>query len=380
MKRYLILSLLATHLTMANVQLQRSHFNKLPGWTSGHQALAIPALAASCRQELKLAPYRSPKSDIRATQAYQKSCNALLALPKSISNQAARYFLMNYFTPYLVTNNGNASGLFTGYYQPTVKGSLTPTANDRVPLYGRPDNLVKINVDGKLQYRLATHAGYTPVPTRKQIFDGPLLKETPVLAWVHSDVERFFMQIQGSGSVLLSNGKTLLLGYAGQTGHRYYPIGRYLVQSGKIPVTQISMQTIRQWLQQHPNQAEHVMNMNPSFVFFKKLTTREPIGAEGIPLTPRRSLAIDPQIIPLGLPLWLNTYLPALNRDHSKGQDEPFDRLMIAQDTGGAIQGPIRGDVFWGTGKRARWMAGHMQSTGCYWILLPKGANPDLIS
>ena len=379
----LFLSLVTIALTtsaMAGVQLQKASFSQLPGWYQGNQSAAIGAMKASCERELSLARYRSSRYDIRATSAYKNACRKIIQSSSNIPNSQARNLLIQNFTPYLVTNNGNPTGLFTGYYEPTIAGSLRSTKYYNVPLYGKPPNLVRVKINGRYRYRLKTSSGYKRLPTRQQISSGPILTIAPVLVWIHSKVDRFFLQIQGSGSVTLQNGKRILLGYDGQTGYKYYPIGRYLVQSGKIPADKISMQSIKKWLKAHPSQAQRVMNMNPSFVFFRKLNTRQPIGAEGIPLTPGYSLAVDTKLIPLGMPLWLSTYFPKRVNDDSVQAGKPLNRLMVAQDTGGAIRGAVRGDIFWGAGSEAEWLAGHMQFKGRYWMLLPKGASASLVN
>ena len=381
MKRFLsIIMIVLTTSAVAGVQLQKARFAQLPGWYQGKQGAAIGAIKASCERELFLVRYRSPRYDVRATSAYKIVCRKVIQSSGTMSNSRARSFLIQNFTPYLVTNNGNPIGLFTGYYAPTIPGSLRKTKYYKVPLYAKPSNLVRVKINGRYRYRLKTKTGYKMLPTRRQISSGPVLANAPVLLWIHSKVDRFFLQIQGSGSVTLQNGKRILLGYSGQTGYKYYPIGRYLVKSGKIPMAKISMQPIKAWLKSNPSQAQRVMNMNPSFVFFRKLNTQQPIGAEGIALTPKHSLAVDTKLIPLGLPLWLSTYYPKHVKDNSIQPGKPLNQLMVAQDTGGAIRGAVRGDIFWGAGKQAEWLAGHMQFKGRYWILLPKGASPALLN
>ena len=212
------------------------------------------------------------------------------------------------------------------------------------------------------------------MPDRAAISKGPMLKNAKVIAWVESKVDRFFLQIQGSGTIVLPNKKSLLLGYNGQNGHPYYAIGKYLVESGEIPRTKISMQNIVAWLKSHPKEQQKVMNLNPSFVFFKVLNQTSPNGAQGLPLTAKHSLAVDKNHVPLGSLLWVSTKLPKLEKGHTVAGSD-FNQLMVAQDTGGAIKGPVRGDVFWGMGKEAKFLAGHMNSKGKYWMLIPKGVR-----
>lgn len=178
--------------------------------------------------------------------------------------------------------------------------------------------------------------------------------------------ELFFAHIQGSALVQLTNGQRILIGYAGGNGHPYTSIGKVLVNNHQLDSKKISMQSIRAWLLQHPQQITTLLNHNASFVFFKILPDHHPLGTQRVPLTPERSLAVDTRYLPLGAPLWLSTTIPI-----EKMQTKPFQHLVIAQDTGSAIQGIVRGDIYWGTGKKAEFIAGHMQQPGQYWILLP---------
>ncbi len=333
--------------------LKPTTFNQLPNWPDGQQQLAIPALKASCK--------------VNSSTVWRRACHAASKLPEHLTSTQARAFLSRYFQPYQVNDNGHTHGLFTGYYEPTIPGSRQKTARYTVPIYGKPLNLVRT----KNGMRLKVKGNYIQPPTRAEISAGPLLAKTPVLAWIHSKIDRFFLQIQGSGSITLKNGQRLLLGYAAQSGHPYYPIGAYLVKKGYLSRKNVSMQSIHQWLIAHPQQAQQVMNLNPSFVFFRQIHADNPIGAQGVPLTPGRSLAVDRKKIRLGTPVWLSTYLPQPTADRIT-HGEKLERLMIAQDTGGAIRGLIRGDVFWGSGKRAKYLAGHMQSQGQIWLLRPK--------
>ena len=353
-------------------QLTPTHYNQLPNWQKADKTLAFQALKRSCRQIVRLAKYRSVKKDSRMSIAWQTSCKAINHASGSLSNQRIQYLIEKNYQPYKVSTHGTQYGLFTGYYQPAILGSLTRTRYFNVPIYGRPNHLVRTKINGSNAFRLRTNNGYVRLPSRADIEKGPILANTPVLAWVHSKVDRFFLQIQGSGSIILPNKKQLLLGYDSQNGHAYYAIGNYLINNNLVPKEKISMQTIVAWLNANPKKAQKVMNMNASFVFFRKLKGQAVVGSIGIPLTPRVSLAIDRHLIPYGAPIWLDTYLPKV-KDHHVIRGENFDALMVSQDTGGAIKGAIRGDVFWGEGKKAAFYAGHMKSKGRYWLLLPRG-------
>ncbi|MGB8436707.1 MAG: MltA domain-containing protein, partial [Burkholderiales bacterium] len=198
------------------------------------------------------------------------------------------------------------------------------------------------------------------------------------IVWVDDPIEAFFLQIQGSGRVRLPSGETLRIGYADQNGHPYASIGRYLVEQGELTLDEASMQGIQAWARAHTARVADLLNQNPSYVFFRELPPNDvgrggggtaeyvgPIGALGVPLTAERSIAVDRRYVPLGAPVYLATTRP--------NSDEPLERLMIAQDTGGAIRGPVRADFFWGTGREAGRLAGRMRQTGSMWVLLPNG-------
>jgi membrane-bound lytic murein transglycosylase A len=365
---------------MADLTLTKVNYKQLPGWQADQQQLALPALQSSCKVILNKIRY-DQWDNTPNNRAWRQSCSAIMDVPSDASTQLTRSTLQKWFTPYLVADGKNSTGLFTGYYNPTIAGSLTQTPYYSVPIYARPRDLVKIDLGkvnpslaGHYGYRLKTTNGYQLLPTRAEIAAGVPLPNTEVLAWVHSEVDRFFMQIQGSGSIQLADGSLLLLGYDGQNGRSYYPIGKHLIETGAIPKNQVSMQAICAWLEAHPTQAQAVLELDPSFVFFKKLSTQQPLGSMGLPLLPSRSLAVDADYITLGLPLWVSTYLPELNQKNIQ-HGATWQHLMVAQDTGGAIQGVVRGDIFWGSGAQAQWLAGHMQSSGQYWVLLPKNAS-----
>jgi membrane-bound lytic murein transglycosylase A len=208
---------------------------------------------------------------------------------------------------------------------------------------------------------------FVPYPTRSEIDAGALAGKGYELLWVDDAVDAFFLHVQGSGRVVMEDGKVVRLGFAGRNGHSYVAIGRELIEQGAIPRERMSMQAIRAWLAAHPDQAGPVMASNPSFIFFRIIDGEGPIGAEGVPLTPGRSLAVDPEFVPLGLPIWLDTTDPLDPR-------QPLRRLVVAQDTGAAIKGPVRGDLFWGFGENAAARAGAMKQQGRYFLLLPKKA------
>ncbi len=292
-------------------------------------------------------------------------------------NGAARQFFESHFQPYEIRNpDGSLTGLITGYYVPDLQGSRVKTERFRYPLYAVPDDLLVIDLSSLYpelgSYRLRGRLeGRRVVPywSRKEI-DGA---EKPLagkeIFWVEDAVELFYLQIQGSGRIHLENGKEILVNYGDQNGHPYRSIGKLLLQRGEMTREQMSMQNIMAWARQHPDRVADLLAENPSYVFFRELPGVEsPPGAMGIPLTAGRSLAVDPRVIPLGAPVFLNTTWPS--------DSLPLKRLMVAQDTGGAIKGAVRADFFWGMGDDAGYYAGHMKQSGRLWVLLPKEVAP----
>lgn len=265
------------------------------------------------------------------------------------------------------------SGLITGYYEPVLNGSRQRGGVFQTPLYGVPDDLVSVElgelypalqgerIRGRLQGRRVT-----PYPDRAQLADGRLLAGKEIV-WVDSAVDAFFLQIQGSGRVRLQDGTTLRLAFADVNGHPYRAIGRYLVERGEMTLDEVSMPALRQWLAANPHRQAEVFNTNPSVVFFRELplgnASLGPQGSLGVPLTAGRSLAVDPRILPLGVPVFLDSRHP--------GEGATLQRLMLAQDTGGAIRGALRADLFWGMGDEAGEAAGRMREDGALWLLWP---------
>ncbi len=339
----------------------------LPGWQDDHPAQAWPALLNSCRK-------------MPARDASWKDICADAALFPDPDDKTARAFFETRFTPHAVVGrDGKMDGLITGYYEPLLYGSLVRTKRFRYPLYKRPDDLVTVDLgelypelQGKhLRGRLEGRR-VVPYYSRADISNGKRPPDDDVLAWVDDPVALFFLEIQGSGRVQLPDGRLLYVGYADQNGYPYVAIGRTLVRSGALQLEDATLPTIRAWLEAHPDQAETVLNSNPSYVFF---TLRDPdnpgpIGALNVPLLPERSIAVDPTYIPLGSPVWLDTTLPG-------GAPAPFRRLEFAQDTGGAIRGPARADLFLGFGAGAERLAGEMRQRGSLYVLLPAARSYD---
>jgi len=267
-------------------------------------------------------------------------------------------------------------GLFTGYFEPLLHGSRTRSERYNVPLHAQPPDLVSVDLGSfRSDLRGRRVAGKVqgtrlePYDDRKAIDSGSLEGRGLELVWVDDAVDAFFLQIQGSGRIELDDGTVLRVGYAGQNGHPYHAIGRTLIDRGELSRSEVSLQSIEAWLREHPGRAPEVMATNASYVFFRVIRGEGPIGAQGVALTPERSLAVDRRYLPYGVPVWLDAMTP------SADAEAPAERrqwLLVAQDTGGAIRGAVRGDVFWGAGERARAIAGRMAHRGRYWVLTPR--------
>jgi len=344
----------------------------LPGWGADDLAGAWDAFLRSCRT-------------LRFRDSWVAACGkaAEIAAPTS---EAIRAFFEANFTPYRVTNaDGTTEGRITGYYEPLLSGSRVRGGPYLYPLYAPPDDLLIIDLASvapdtkglRLRGRLEGRR-VVPYYTRAEIDGGVAPIVGKEIVWVDDPIEAFFLQIQGSGRVRLPSGETVRIGYADQNGHPYASIGRYLVEQGELALSEASMQGIQAWARANPSRVAQLLNQNPSYVFFRELPPDDaaqggeaaaryvgPIGALGVRLTPERSIAVDRRFVPLGAPVYLATTWP--------NSDKPLQRLMIAQDTGGAIRGPVRADFFWGTGREAGRLAGRMRQDGEMWVLLPNG-------
>ncbi len=356
--------------------LTRTAFADLDGWRADPHAAALVPFLLSCTRLSRLAEERSLGPDgIGGTVAdWRAVCAAAAGLPSG-DDAAARSFFEAHFVPLAATNGGQVQGLFTGYYEPQLRGSRARQGRYAFPIYRPPPDLVRVNLgefrDSLKGQRIAGRAvdgKLEPFPDRGAIDAGALDGRGLELVWVDDPIDAFFLHIQGSGRVALDDGTTLRVGYAAQNGHPYFAIGRELVARGALEPETVSLQTIRAWLRSNDEGAADVMALNRSYVFFDELDGAGPIGAQGAVLTPRRSLAVDRRYLPLGAPMWLEASAPA---SEEGAPDMPLHRLLIAQDTGGAIRGPVRGDVFWGHGAAAEAIAGRMKHSGRYYLLLP---------
>lgn len=340
--------------------LRKSDWISLNGFERDDLMAAWPALLRSC-------------GVLQKQEVWRRACEAVLQLPAP-NRQSVGNLLQDNFIPYQVVNpDGGDTGLITGYYQPVLNGSRVRTDRYRYPLYTRPDDLISVDLaslypelaNRRLRGRISG-SKLLPYYSRGEIdiVQSPLLGKE--LVWVDDVVDLFFLQIQGSGIIRFENGESLAVGYADQNGQPYQSIGRILIDRGELTADKASMQGIKEWGRRNPDKLRELLNSNPSYVFFRELPSdlAGPLGGLGVPIAAERSIAIDPRYIPLGAPVYLDTTFP------NSGQ--PMRRLVLAQDTGGAIKGAVRADFFWGAGFEAGRHAGAMKQQGRMWVLLPK--------
>ncbi len=356
--------------------LTKIEFDDLESWDGENFASVLPPLIRSC-DAIEKKPDDAPfGSDERmGTVADWKTICKDARIIRPGNQIEAKYFFESRFVAYTVGDRNAPEGMFTGYYEPELQGRWAPEAEYQIPIYSRPHDLVSIDL-GQHRAELAGTqlAGrvidnkLVPYFSRAEIMAGALRGRELEIMWVADPVDAFFLHIQGSGRVRLADGSTVRVGYAGRNGRRYTSIGRELVAMGAMRLEDVTAPSIRDWLRAHPAAGTQVMNRNESYVFFRVVEGEGPLGAQGVPLTPGRSLAIDRAFLPLGAPVWLDTTDPLTDGG-------PLRRLLITQDTGSAIKGPVRGDVFWGFGETAARRAGLMKQEGRYYILLPKAAE-----
>jgi len=335
-------------------------WDALPGWREDNIAEAWSAFAAGCSALATRDVWR----DVCATSSRLSNPSA----------EAVRLFFESNFVPYQVSSQTSGKeGLITGYYEPLLRGSRKQTPRYRYPVYGVPEDLVVVDL-GELYPELKNMRlrgrieGRRLVPyyDRARIEGGEAPLRGKEIVWVDDAVELFFLHVQGSGRILLDTGETLRVGYADQNGYPYRSIGRVLIDRGELSPEQVSMQSIQAWARRTPTKAVELLNSNASYVFFRELpaSTAGPPGSLGVPLTARRSVAIDPRYVPLGAPVFIAATWP--------NSPKPLNRLVLAQDTGGAIRGPVRADFFWGYGEAAAREAGRMKQRLRMWMLWPR--------
>lgn len=313
----------------------------LPGWGNDNQFQALKAFRQSCKK-LRGAPW-------------DRVCSSAKTAVEQGGNNAARAFFQTHFEAFKIILPGTKRGFLTGYFQPEVRGSRTPSAEFSTPIYRKPNDFRK------------------PYLARAEIEQGALRGRGLELVYLASPVDAFFIHVQGSARIALTDGSVMRIGFAAKNGQPYTSIGKVLIDKGELQRENVTMESIRDWFARHPGRVSEITSHNKSFIFFREITGGDPalgpIGAQGIPLTTERSLAVDRKFHKLGLPFWIDARVP-----DGQGGLAAFRQLMIAQDTGTAIVGAARGDIFFGSGDAAGRRAGPTQHNGDFYILLPKGA------
>jgi membrane-bound lytic murein transglycosylase A len=361
--------------TPPEAKLERVTFGELPGWEADDHLAAFNTFLKSCDAVARAANKASgnsasqckvPVSDLAA------ACRAAQDL-KAPTKASAKAFFETQFIPHRIAH-GKTEGMLTGYYEPVLQGSRTPEGKFQTPVYKRPADLVNVVAEADRASKQTgfthlrhTDAGDVPFPTREEIEKGALANQGLELLYLEDPVEVFFMHIQGSGRIHLTDGTTIRINYDGKNGHPYSSIGRYLIDNGLLDANKMSMQALGKWLRQDKERGQKIMWQNRSFIFFRELDDSEgPMGAMSVALTSGRSLAVDTGFHTLGTPIYLN--VPKLTRGQPRGG---FNRLMVAQDVGSAIKGPERGDIYFGSGETAGKLAGTTKHAGNFFVLLP---------
>lgn len=351
-------------------------FADLPGWAEDDLSAAFSTFRASCGALRQPPAEVGPASAPTLRAGLLQACAAAAALGvERPDGRVARLFFEANFRPFEVVPTRRPGGFFTGYYEPEVDGALSPGHGFDVPVYGRPDDLVMAGgptANGGVALRRAGEQ-LVPYYDRAEIEDGALAGQGLEIVYLKDPIDLFFMQIQGSARVRLADGRVLRLNYDGYNGFPYTPVGRLLIARGLVPKDEMSMDRIRAFMEQHPEEGRLLRRENRAFVFFKALPLAAdtgPMGAQGVPLTAGRSLAVDRRLHSYGTPVFVAADLPL----SAPGQAEPFHRLMIAQDTGSAIVGPARADLYFGAGAEAGALAGRIRHGGRFILLAPRFA------
>lgn len=334
-----------------DIKLQQVDFMSLDGWEEDDHKKALQSFIQSCNKFSKMAQNRLIGGQIGEITVgdFRDVCD-IAQVVKTMSAKQTKNFFENWFKPFLVeTRFGNSKGVFTGYYEASLNGSKVKTEKYQYPVYARPKDLMS-----------------DPYLSRKDIEQGALRGKGLEILYVDDKTDLFFMHIQGSGRVKLNNGTEVRVAYAGRNNQPYTSVSNYMADQGYLERSNLNAATVKEWLKAHPEKMDEVMNVNAAYTFFKIFDGEYVVGAQGAPLTPERSLAVDSDIIPYGSPLFVSTQLK--KKDGSK---DNYSHLLIAQDTGSAIKGVVRGDIFFGHGREAEEKAYYMASQGRYYILLP---------
>ena len=351
--------------------LKAMPFAQIEGWSADDHDAALAAFRRSCEEILATGHGFEREVRFGGLRAdWLKTCE------DALHAKSARQFFEEEFIALSVADPVRPEGLFTGYYEPEAEGRRKAGNGYDVPIYRKPDDLVSFDqaTEKRINLRYGRLVQGKPARyfTRREIEEGALRGRDLEIAWLKSWVDAFFIHVQGSGRIRFEDGSTMRLAYGAKTGQAYTGIGGLFVERGVLTKDNMSMQALRKWMKDNPNAARQLMWENKSFIFFREVKVDDPAlgapGAQKVSLTPLRSMAIDRSLWMFGTPIWLDTKVPS----GPAGELQPFRHLMIAQDTGTAIKGAVRGDVYWGWGEKAALIAGQMKSSGSMIVLLPK--------
>ena len=336
-----------------NLKLKRVEYSQLQNWSKDNHKSALMSFLNSCKRFKKMSDYDNIGNKIGKIKVedFRDVCH-IGNLIKYTNNSQIKNFFENWFVPFQVsTRSGNYVGKFTGYFEPLLEGSMEKTEIYQYPVYAKPDDYTKYS--------------------RKNIENGALKDKSLELLYVKDNVDLFFMHIQGTGRIKLENGDIIKLSYDGKNNKNYRSIGQYMIKNNVIASNDYSYNSIKSWLRSNKKEGQRIMNLNKSYIYFKISNNNNVIGAQMVPLTAQRSLAIDKNILPYGYPIWLEV--------KAKGKSRSFyNKLLVTQDTGSAIKGAVRGDIFFGSGKEYEQKAARMNNKGSYYIFIPANAVSGL--
>ncbi len=367
---------------LPDTQLLPASFEMLNGWARDDHVQAFETFRKSCEPILRRAKAKAPVKPIE--WALRDPCSRAVLYRAPVGGTTARVFFEQNFRPVRISRVGESDGFITGYYEPEIEGSRKPRDGFDVPFYRRPPELRSrapgiARVKGpsraasgkKMQSGTRKAGRLVPYHDRAAIEDGALEGRDLELVWTNDEIDAFFTHIQGSARVRLQDGTLMRINYDSQNGHPYLAVGRVLIERGIVPKEEMTMDKIRTYISEHPEEGRELMRMNRSYVFFREVgelgRDDEPIGAQGISLAPERSIAVDRSLHVYGTPFWIDAALPIEN----ESAETPFRRLMVAQDTGGAIVGPARADIYFGAGVEAGAVAGRLRHPGTFYMLVP---------
>jgi len=370
------------------IVINQIRYASIDGWETDDQLKALEVFSNSCKKIISFSPKKNLGSLTKVGESlvpfagqvsdWIEPCQAAIGISLN-NNKDARLFFQKWFLPFSISSSnsynsiykGDDLGLFTGYYEPMIEGNYFYNDEYKIPIYAYPKNYISVNL-GEFKKSLKGERiigriqgnNFLPADSRSDINQNGL--EADVLYWAKNKIDVFFLHIQGSGLISFPDGKKRRISFSGSNGHDYFAIGRELIKKGYVSKEDISMQSIKKWLNENPIKTDHILNLNKRYIFFKKSINDFPNGALGTSLVGQRSLAVDTKFIPLGIPLWV--YVD----NHNDKNKYIIKKLMISQDTGAAIKGIVRGDIFFGTGDRAALFAGKLNQLGKYYALLPR--------